>query len=218
MQKLTQTLRASKVTQCSLLSMLFLFSTVTAGASFDCKTAGTRVERLICSNSNLSSLDDALAEIFTTEMETEANPDLRSSQKAWLAVRNNCKEASCIQHQYEQRIAELSCNPLSILAGTAIGAGRCSNFSLRLQERELSSIEERYGKMLADNTDNPGHTASVFKNERSAWRSYRAAQCALYGATEGGSDSWKNAFATMCEADETKKRIARMKTELGRKE
>ena len=103
------------------------------------------------------------------------------------------------------------------MAGSAIGSSQCSYFTMRVVERELSLVEERYGRKISEESNNPEYTKRTFIAEQKAWRNYRSAQCALYGATEGGSDGWKNAFAGMCELDETKKRLARIKNELNGK-
>ena len=57
----------------------------------------------------------------------------------------------------------------------------------------------------------------VLATERKVWKEYRDAQCAFYGATEGGSDGWKNAFSGLCALDETQKRVTRLNKELGLK-
>lgn len=192
--------------------------TAAIGASFDCRLASTAVERSVCSNRELSELDDALSEIFTLEIERSKTPfELRASQKAWLLARGRCAEVACVKQQYERRIAELSCDARSATAGSAIGASRCAYYSLQVLERELSQLEERYGQSISEKSNNSEFTIRTFKAERDTWRRYREDQCALYGATEGGSDGWKNAFSSMCEVDETKKRIARLKNELGAK-
>lgn len=200
-----------------VLAML-LAPALAMGASFDCKMAATRVERLICANTELSSLDDTLSEAFSLEVERTQFPTrLRAAQKIWLGNRNGCIDISCIRQQYEHRIAELSCDPNSAMAGSAIGANQCAYFSRRELDRELSLVEESYIRRASTDNNNPDYVARTFKDEQSAWRNYRAAYCAHYGATEGGSDGWKNAFAAMCEVDETKKRIARLKNETSAK-
>lgn len=196
------------------LTLLFLSGT-SQGASFDCGKASSRVERLICANNDISALDDLLSEIYVAEVERAEIAGLRASQKSWLSTRNSCADVSCVSFQYEQRIAELSCDPKSQMSGSAIGSNQCSHYSLRVLDRELAALEERYGKKMAVESNNSEYIKLTFAAERNAWRVYRVAQCDFYGATEGGSDGWKNAFAGSCEVDETRKRIARLKRELG---
>lgn len=197
-----------------LLIAALLGTPLAEAASFDCTKASTPAERLICADKDLSSLDDTLADVFSMEAESGAEATrLRTSQRAWLAARNACPDGACLKQQYERRIADLSCNPQSRMAGSAIGSNQCAYFSLRIVEQELSQVEERYGKRIAEESNNPEYTQRMLVEEQKVWRAYRSAQCALYGATEGGSDGWKNAYAGMCELDETRKRLARLKRE-----
>ena len=185
-------------------------------ASFDCGKAGTPVEKMICANEELSRLDDALAETYSLEVDSaNATANLRGSQKAWLTSRNMCRDIACIRQNYEQRLADLFCSKSSLLAGSAMGSNQCAWYSLRLLDAKLAKIEERYGREAAAGTNNPEYTHRAFVEEQRAWRFYRQAQCTFYGATEGGLDGWKNAFAAMCEVDETKKRISRLQKEVG---
>lgn len=208
---------ASSAMKCILLTVLFLPS-FAIGASFDCKKAATRVERLICANADLSWLDDTLSEAFVLEADRARDPaHLRATQKAWLAARNACADVSCMQQQYEDRIAELSCDGQSAMAGSAKGASQCAHFSRRKLDRALLLVEERYSRKVSEGSNNPDYTVRTFKEEQSAWRNYRTAYCAHHGALEGGSDGWKSAFAGMCEVDETKRRIARLKNEIDTK-
>ncbi len=198
-----------------LLIAGFLVAPLASGASFDCAKAIAPVEKMICSDKDLSALDDTLSEIFSLETGSGAeNGRLRTSQRGWLTGRNSCKDSVCIKQHYEKRIAELSCSPQSRLAGSAIGTLQCTNFSMRIVEQELTQLEERYGKKASEESNNPEYTKRTLDEEKKVWRDYRSAQCALYGAMEGGSDGWKNAFASTCELDETTKRLARLRRDI----
>lgn len=201
-----------------ILLAFLLLPTLAMGASFDCGKAATRVEQLICANADLSSLDEELARAFAFEMERAEFPDrLKSAQKAWLAKRNDCADSACVRQRYEQRIIQLACDPKGNLSGSAIGALQCAGFTRLQLDRELKTVEEKYIRSVAADNNNPGYLTRTFEDEQSAWRNYRSAYCAHHGAVEGGSDGWKNAFAAICEVDETKKRIARLKGETGAK-
>jgi uncharacterized protein len=197
-----------------LLFALLLLPTASQSASFDCGKASSRVERLICTNKEISALDDSLSELYSAEVERKEIVDLRASQKKWLANRNACVDVLCVTSHYERRIAELACDPKGQMAGSAIGSNQCSYFSLRDLDRELVVLEDRYGKKVAEASNNPEYTKRTFAAEQKAWRDYRSMQCEFNGAMEGGSDGWKNAFAGICEVHETRKRIARLKNEL----
>ncbi len=201
-----------------MLLMVLLLPAAAFGASFDCKQAKTTVEQLICRNDDLSALDDTLAESFQQEVAAAASPNtLRAAQKAWLATRNRCTDTLCLQPQYEQRIAALSCDPDSVMAGSAIGASQCAYFSRLGLDRQLNTLEAQYRQKISRGAEHPDHMTRIVATEQNAWRQYRTARCALYGALEGGSDAWKNAFAGFCEVEETQKRIEGLKVEVGAK-
>lgn len=80
-------------------------------ASFDCAKAGTKVEKLICANKELSKLDEALAKEYAAAQERFAHSvnakDLPSGQKFWLRERDGCRDAACIRRAYERRLRVL---------------------------------------------------------------------------------------------------------------
>jgi uncharacterized protein YecT (DUF1311 family) len=86
-----------------------------ASASFDCQKAGlSKVETIICANSELSQLDSQLGSIYAVAKAThegDAKLALLQSQKAWLTARNRCSSVQCLQAAYDARIAELSSTP-----------------------------------------------------------------------------------------------------------
>lgn len=201
-----------------LLALLPLsFIPAVRSASFDCAKASTRVEQLVCASQDLRRLDDRLTELYELAQDRDAVPNLRAAQRAWLARRNTCRDRACVAGHYEQRLAELSCDPNVGMLGSATGWGECAWFTLRGLDRELEAVGPRYGRKVAEDTDNPEYTYRTFLEEAKAWRSYRAAQCALEGAITGGTDGWKNANATQCEVDAATKRLADMKAAIGGK-
>jgi uncharacterized protein len=79
-------------------------------ASFPCEKAATRIEKLICAQPRLSSLDEHLGRYYAA-----ARPQLGSAasclvknQRAWLrTVRSACADAACLERAYLARLAEL---------------------------------------------------------------------------------------------------------------
>lgn len=181
---------------------------LTLAASFDCSKAATLVERTICANDELSKLDDAMGATFEIEVAQEGRAQkLKSSQRAWVAIRNRCTDATCLIQRYEERMAELACDKDSSMLGSAIGNMQCSHFRLRVLEWQLKPLLDARAREVLETSNNIEYSKTVLAEEDRAWRVYRDAQCALHGSTEGGSDGWKNAFAGHCAVDETKKRI-----------
>jgi uncharacterized protein len=115
---------------------LTLILTFTFPASFDCSKATTDVEKLICSNEELSRLDDELsllykqALILTSHIGIEYNqkrpndkpledkaiilhPNIKKTsvyknQLSWLKQRDNCKDEDCIKSLHLNQIKDLN--------------------------------------------------------------------------------------------------------------
>lgn len=87
-----------------------IFTCPPAGAaSFDCAKAATLVETAICSNQELSTLDDSLTSVYQKAIRRSQTPDtLKEAQRAWLKRRNACQNTHCIKVLYKQRLAELT--------------------------------------------------------------------------------------------------------------
>ena len=85
----------------------------TAQPSFDCAKASSTVERTICADTELSSLDRELAEVFRQAVAKAGNDSfvIRADERRWLAdVNEQCdrKEAvACIREAFDMRISEL---------------------------------------------------------------------------------------------------------------
>ena len=78
------------------------------GSSFDCSKATTKIEKMICSDTELSKLDEELAEAYNEALRKVAYPtDLKREQKEWLKERNLCTDIECIGNRYRQRLASL---------------------------------------------------------------------------------------------------------------
>ena len=94
----------------SLVSIGLAYSINGYSASFDCAKASSPFEKTICSNPNLSSLDEQLANVYKTAKESATNPDqLKTEQIAWIKATRNCgTDAGCIQQAYKARIVALS--------------------------------------------------------------------------------------------------------------
>jgi uncharacterized protein len=88
-------------------------------ASFDCSKASNIVETLICTDPNLSRLDDQMATAYAAPHNQSRDlQKLIADQRAWLRQRNACQTASCITTAYQQRIAALGGQPSSNIPAT----------------------------------------------------------------------------------------------------
>ncbi len=70
--------------------------------------ATSEVEKIICSDDELSKLDDSLNKAYCEALK-RAQTKNRSmeSQREWLKYRNACKNTACLKRGYKTRINEL---------------------------------------------------------------------------------------------------------------
>lgn len=86
-----------------------MFVPASFGAGFDCGKASTPIEKMICSDSQLSELDSLMTEAYGIAMKDSGDPDsLKAEQRSWLtAKRNRCPDVECLKQSYHERIAQL---------------------------------------------------------------------------------------------------------------
>lgn len=75
--------------------------------SFACAGARSRAERMICAEDAyaLREADRELAGIYRRAV--AADPALATSQRAWLAERDRCADAACVERAYASRVSSL---------------------------------------------------------------------------------------------------------------
>lgn len=78
-------------------------------ASFDCAKAKSRAEILICSDSELSSLDDDLAKIYSKAKSLASSPAEFKAQgeREWKKRETTCIDKQCLLAWYSQRRDQL---------------------------------------------------------------------------------------------------------------
>lgn len=91
------------------LGAMVLISTAQA-ASFDCDKAQSKLEKLICMDTGLSALDDALSKVYRETFGLAQNRQkVIKGQQRWLKeIRNACHDADCLKKVYQDRIDELA--------------------------------------------------------------------------------------------------------------
>ena len=92
----------------SVLMSVFLSGNALA-ASFDCAKARTSVEKMICSNPRLSYLDETMSHNYQGMLESvgvdkQTRQNIRNEQTAWIAKRNKCSSARCLETVYLDRL------------------------------------------------------------------------------------------------------------------
>jgi uncharacterized protein len=98
----------NKMLQFMMIIVLSKFITLNA-ASFECSNAKTAIEKMICSDSVLSSLDDTIYKSYIFAIDSADSPQqIIKTQKSWLnKIRSQCKTKECLAKVYNDRIREL---------------------------------------------------------------------------------------------------------------
>lgn len=80
------------------------------------------MENVICSESEISALDDTLAAAYRSALADSGKvKSIKREQKNWLKKRDLCKNKDCIKNLYVQRINALSTlNPLPQKVGKCV--------------------------------------------------------------------------------------------------
>jgi uncharacterized protein len=86
-------------------------------ASFDCKKAKSKVEKSICGDSELSQLDEQLAEAYKKNIATHPLPSyVKARQRDWLKLNPYCDPKNfkiCLKKNYKERLIYLqNLNPV----------------------------------------------------------------------------------------------------------
>lgn len=116
-----QQIRGFKMKNILLATVLITLSTTGYSASFDCVKAKSPIEKAICSDSELGSLDEQLGNIYTSlrnNLSGSAKAKLRLHQTTWIkSLSTDCsieikgkdikKLATCLNASYKLRVALL---------------------------------------------------------------------------------------------------------------
>jgi len=84
------------------------------GPSFDCAKAVSVVENLICKDPTLANADSDLASAYKKALLSDASSSqaavdsLRSSERVFVAQRNQCTTAECVAQAYRERLTQLT--------------------------------------------------------------------------------------------------------------
>jgi len=105
---------------------LLLFAFTTQAASFDCAKAKTPLEKTICSNTNISKLDEEMSLKYQAALKNfPVRGFIRAQQREWLTSdlrAIDCKKdcSKLLSETYQKRIAMLSLpEPKSVYSSTS---------------------------------------------------------------------------------------------------
>jgi uncharacterized protein len=114
------------------------------GASFDCARSSTWTEKAICSDQQLSDLDDLLMASYSKALGREADKTpLKTAQRDWLkSVRNACQDKTCLSQAYTSRLAELNESVASASKSLSV-SGKYIRYFQGKPDRNSSNIAVR---------------------------------------------------------------------------
>jgi len=99
-----------------------------AGCELRLREASTFVEKAICTDKQLSSLDDQLAGLYKAARAANVNAaTVEADQKVWLSSRDQCIDAACLKKAYADRIAVLSGSSAAPASGGFTGTYKMKN-------------------------------------------------------------------------------------------
>lgn len=138
------------------VTVLFPCLEAAQAASFDCTTAHSKVEKLICSDPVTSKLDSDLGVAYDRALakaDAEQRKKLQIKEKRWLRnVRNTCTDQACVKLAYWDRLAQFGVFRMSkaeqdkLCAGDFSSIYACSEYQntaieFKLKQREKQVIE-----------------------------------------------------------------------------
>ena len=152
-------------------------SPLTEAASFDCAAASSEVEQFICHDEKLSTLDEEMAEAYSTAMRASSSRrQLQSQQRTWLRlVRNRAvDDRYTMAAEYKERIRQLG--TAAPLFAEITETTKCSHEgidrdfgqdraqSLNLELIKGQPVEFRWRASIAATTDDvrPGFSINDF--------------------------------------------------------
>lgn len=78
--------------------------------SFNCRSARTRSERMVCSSDRLAAKDRAMSSLFYSALadaDGRTRAELRRTRDRFLAYREGCGSEACVAGAYDGRVAEI---------------------------------------------------------------------------------------------------------------
>lgn len=88
--------------------IIILISENLFAAGFDCNKAETQVEKMICSNSSISDLDNKLNHLYESSKSSPNKKEIIAKIREWLkSERNQCQTEACLRSAYDDFLPKL---------------------------------------------------------------------------------------------------------------
>lgn len=174
----------------------FFVAQATVAASFDCAKAGTKVEKFICGDAELSKLDEELNAAYKAALQDEKQAEyIKQVQKLWMKERNGCADAGCVRTAYRDRISKLT--------GTsnAAGASAQARAAPRMSQQKTASPDfvnkETYALAMSKNDEMCNHMLQLMNDDLNQFgRVYDSHDGFVSGLDVFKSIPWKPARAS----------------------
>ena len=199
--------------KCITTSLLMFICSSTFSASFDCKLARSTIEKSICSNEELSKLDEELGTTYKNIKSQTKRPDqLKMYQTDWLEQRNRCANETCIADSYNEQIAFLNAWPVNegwpdgspmFTGNIYLERTKRSEVVLKQKFNSLIKLFSLYGTPQGDDQ----RVIKALEMQQEAWSNFKGAECELVGSLTMAGGTWPSTYANKCEAVHTQKRI-----------
>jgi uncharacterized protein len=173
-------------------------------ATFDCNKASTLVEKAICSDSRLTSMDDQLGRLYKDALAASTDSAaLKAEQRAWLSARDQCKDSDCIIKAYEDRIGSLGAMSSTAKSGDFTGTYKAANGEVLVQQapdgRIKFSISAAYRMNVGEVSGEAplsGDAASYADKDNDCGLSFKFAAGKLVVAQDGSCGMGLNVSAS----------------------
>ncbi len=93
----------------ALSSLILCITSISHATSVDCSKTITIVEKAICSDKQLSELDNLLMQSYEKALANSSDSDaLKSKQSAWfINIRDKCQDSTCLIDAYKDRLTAI---------------------------------------------------------------------------------------------------------------
>jgi len=104
-----------------IFTALLLMANVACAASFDCTNPSlTKAEYMVCSDPELSRLDEELSEAYSKALKESSDPTaLKQQQRDWMTERGKCIYKDCLRYAYQSRIAQFPASETGEIPSTS---------------------------------------------------------------------------------------------------
>jgi len=216
-----------------LILTLFFFLVIPQSllsASFDCNSEKTNIEKLICSNSEISVLDNDLSKAYFDTKNLAKKPNLfKKNQLEWLKKRNKCKNESCIINEYKTRkefIANWSKYEINLSQEdeekiedeindwpreSAMRAMTDLNKKIKESNAKLQKKFDELINIISDPIGDTYIDTATISNLivlQKSWSEYAKSECSLIAHLTGTRSQWVFVHSMRCDNNLIKKRIS----------